>query len=190
MHVTPCVPCGAVTVAFVATFSTFRAETEMARLNKAAAFQLNISDMDEESGGNLWRTLSVEEDILKNVLMMLSSNSLKNLELTCRPFRYFIKRNQTWQKKFLKIKFHAFKYSTRSQILIDLTRPNLPSELHVKYKRICLSVESSLKQEVCCCRLCTNKGTFFPRCDYAQIRRAQFHAHYQQQVDEDEDENM
>ena len=145
--------------------------------------------MDEESGGDLWRTLSVEEDILKTVLMMLDSCSLSSLEITCRAFRTFIKRNKTWQKKFIRIDFHVLKYGTRMQLLLNINRPNVPSDLHVKYKQICLSLESNLKSELCPCRLCTNKRIQYTRCDFAQIRRVRFHYqhyHYQQQVDEEE----
>ena len=149
---------------------------------------LIVSAMDAESGGSLWRTLAVEEDVLKSVLEMLNPDSLKNLELTCRAFQSFIRSDQTWQKRFMKIKFHTFKYSTRMQILVNLTKPNSPSELHVKYKRICLGLELSLKSERCQCRLCTNQKHFFPRCDSAQIKRAMFHQLYQRQIDvEDED---
>ena len=119
---------------------------------------LIVSAMDAESGGTLWRTLSVEEDILKSVLEMLNSDSLKNLELTCRAFHSFIRSDQTWQKKFMKIKFHTFKYSTRMQILVNLTRATNPSELHVKYKRICLSLESRLKAERARKRTVTRRG--------------------------------
>jgi hypothetical protein len=119
--------------------------------------------MDVESGGDLWRILSVEEDILKTVLRMLDPESLKNLELTCKVFRKYIKKDQTWHRKFVNIRFEVFKYGTRMQILQDLTSPTMPSELHVKYKRICLSLEPSVKSEHCSCRLCTNKGHLFPR---------------------------
>ena len=120
---------------------------------------LIVSAMDAESGGSLWRTLAVEEDILKSVLEMLNPDSLKNLELTCRAFQSFIRSDQTWQKKFMKIKFHTFKYSTRMQILVNLKKPNSPSELHVKYKRICLSLELSYMQHYSMhtlARLCEN----------------------------------
>ena len=142
--------------------------------------------MADESGGILWRTLSKEEDILSNVLKMLNATSLKNLELTCKAFRRYIKTKQLWQKRFMKINFYVFKYGTRYQILLNVTKSNLPSELHVKYKRICLSLETDLKVELCSCRLCSNQGCFFPRCDAAQIKRAMYHAHYQQQIDEED----
>ena len=74
------------------------------------------------------------------------------------------------------------------QILVNLTKPNSPSELHVKYKRICLSLELSLKSERCQCRLCTNQKHFFPRCDAAQIKRAMFHQLYQRQIDVDDED--
>ena len=149
---------------------------------------LIVAAMDAESGGILWRTLAMEEDILKMVLEMLNPESLKNLELTCRAFYAFIRRDQTWQRKFMKIKFHTFKYSTRMQILVSLTKLGNLSELHVKYKRICLSLELSLKSEHCECRLCTNQKQFFPRCDSAQIKRAMFHQLFQRQIDVDDED--
>ena len=118
----------------------------------------------DEGGGILWKTLSMEEDILTKVLNMMDPSSLNSLELACKAFRHYIKRKHLWQKSFMRIDFYAFEYGTRRQILHELNNQTPSSQVHVKYKRICLSLEQLLRNELCLCSLCTNKGSYFPKC--------------------------
>ena len=55
----------------------------------------SFSGMTEvDNGGDLWRTLSKEEDLLQGVLLQLDPVSLVNLEMVCVNFREFMQRRK------------------------------------------------------------------------------------------------
>ena len=102
----------------------------------------SFSGMTEvDNGGDLWRTLSKEEDLLQGVLLQLDPVSLVNLEMVCVNFREFMQRTQTWKKKF----------ELSDQTLKNHVKDASESD-HIQYKRRCLklmNLEVNLKQGHC-----------------------------------------
>ena len=84
---------------------------------------------EKDHGGDLWRTLSKEEDLLQGVLLQLDPVSLVNLEMVCVNFREFMQRTQTWKKKF----------ELSDQVLKNHVKDTSESD-HIQYKRRCLKL--------------------------------------------------
>jgi len=92
--------------------------------------------MAGSNGGDLWGTLSKEEDLLQSVLLSLDVVSLVRLELVCTNFREFMQRTQTWKKKF-----DLSRHPTKEHVT------DTSESLHERYKRMCLkmiNLESNL----------------------------------------------
>ena len=53
----------------------------------------------EIEGGTLFQALKVEEDLIKNVLLLLDPVDLINLEKTCVLMRDLIVQNRVWKQK-------------------------------------------------------------------------------------------
>ena len=80
----------------------------------------------------LWRTLSIEEDLLQGVLLQLDPPTLANIELTCTDFRSFIQRTNTWRKMFEG-------FERGAQNLRNIVSDGSDSD-HVLFKRMCLKI--------------------------------------------------
>ena len=102
----------------------------------------SFSGMTEvDRRGDLWGTLSKEEDLLQCVLLQLDTLSLVNLEMVCVNFREFMQRTQTWKKKF----------ELSDNILKNHVKDKSESN-HIQYKRRCLklmNLEVNLKHGHC-----------------------------------------
>ena len=100
--------------------------------------------MARSSGGILWRTLSIEQDLLQGVLLHLDCASLVNIELTSSNFREFMQRTHTWRKKFELCE-------NSDQTLRSAVADNSDSS-HTQYKRMCLklvNLKCNLKSGKC-----------------------------------------
>jgi len=94
-------------------------------------------------GGDLWKVLSIEEDLLQTVLLYLDFKSLMSLELTCSVFRKFIQRTLTWKKSF-EANNPSYRNDTmENNLKITIKRCiNRTKGLHLKYKHIVLRLKN------------------------------------------------
>jgi len=94
-------------------------------------------------GGDLWRALSIEEDLLQTVLLHLDFQSLLSLELTCSTFRKFMQRTLTW-KKIFEADNPGYCNDTMDRNLKVMIKRciNRTKGLHLKYKHIVLRLKN------------------------------------------------
>ena len=87
----------------------------------------------------LWTTLSIEDDILKDVLKRLDPHSLQSIETTCSQFREFIRRNKIWKMVF-HIRFPGFLESDYNKDILKRLKGTLIWDDHFKFKKLCLKL--------------------------------------------------
>ena len=90
-------------------------------------------------GGSLWQTLSIEEDILKQVFKDVDAITLKNLELTSLFFRNFVRRTLIWKKKF-ESNYPDFLVNKESRDVNNRLKRYSNLDNHLKFKTFCLKM--------------------------------------------------
>jgi len=94
-------------------------------------------------GGELWRALSIEEDLLQTVLLHLDFQSLLSFELTCTTFRKFMQRTLTWKKVFEADNPGYCNDTMDKNLKVMIKRSiNRTKGLHLKYKHIVLRLKN------------------------------------------------
>lgn len=85
--------------------------------------------------GDLLQFLTTEEDLLQDVLLQLDPKDLYSLELSCKSFREFMVRTQTWRKK---LEQDFWEPQNIKQVIMKTEAGHLsaPIDLHVHYKRM------------------------------------------------------
>ena len=88
---------------------------------------------------NLLWTLSIEDDILVNILKRLDPVSLQSLEASCSQFQEFIQRRSMWKVLF-NTTHPSFLENIENYDIFARVKKSFNWDDHYKFKRLCLKL--------------------------------------------------